>query len=112
MFMDVNRIKYVNGTKVEMTTEEIAARDAEEAAYQPPAAPTTYRLYKSTLIRRVTEQEAVVLSAVLDAAPVKSKMLWDASEWLDNADPLFTDLSAAIAGALGAKRAAEILGRE
>lgn len=71
-----------------------------------------YRLYKSTLIRRLTEGEAVTLTALLDASPVKSKMLWEASEWLGSDDPLFADLTVAIAGALGAERANEILGRE
>jgi hypothetical protein len=80
--------------------------------YEAPVTPTNYRLYKSTLIRRLTEQEATTLKALLAAAPDKSQMLWDASEWLDSADPLFLTLREAIAGALGSDRADEILARE
>lgn len=77
--------------------------------YVAPAEPANYRLYKSTLIRRLTEAEAVTLTALLDASPVKSKMLWNASEWLGSDDPLFANLQQAIGSALGASRAAEIL---
>lgn len=80
--------------------------------YVAPAEPTSYRLYKSTLIRRLTEAEAVTLTALLDASPVKSKMLWNASEWLGSDDPLFANLQQAIGSALGEERAAEILSRE
>lgn len=80
--------------------------------YVPPTAPTSYQLYKSTLVRRLTEQEAVTLTAVLEGSPVKSRMLWDASEWLDSSDPLFSDLSDAISAALGTERASDILERE
>lgn len=88
------------------------ANGGKISAYKPSPEPTNYRLYKSTLIRRLTETEAVTLSAVLDASPVKSKMLWDASEWLDSSDPMFADLTAAIGSALGSARAVEILARE
>lgn len=80
--------------------------------YVEPVRPLGYRLYKSTLIRRLTEAEAVMLTALLDASPVKSKMLWDASEWLGSDDPLFSNLQQAIGGALGAARAGEILAQE
>ena len=81
-------------------------------AYVAPPISTAYRLYKSTLIRRLNETEAVTLTALLDAASTKSKMLWAASEWLGSDDPLFLTLSGAIGQALGASRAAEILAAE
>lgn len=87
------------------TPEAVAAYKLTNAS----AEPTGYRLYKSTLIRRLTEAEAKMLTALLDASPVKSKMLWNASEWIGSDDPLFETLEAAIGGALGAERAAEIL---
>lgn len=71
-----------------------------------------YRLYKSTLIRRLTETEAVALTALLKSSPVKMQMLWDASEYLVSDDPLFDDLTMAISGALGEDRASEILGED
>lgn len=82
-----------------------------EAFNEPaaPALPSEYRLYKSTLIRRLSEQEAVALAVLLDGSPVKSRMLWDASEWLGSDDPLFATLQQAIGTALGPDRAAEIL---
>ena len=83
-------------------------------AFTPPPVVATgpYQLYKSTLIRRLTEDEASTLFAVLAAAPVKSKMLWDASEWLGSDDPLFGDIKAAISAALGVERSNAILARE
>jgi len=77
-----------------------------------PNKPTTYRLYKSTLIRRLSESEAVSLTALLKSSPVKMQMLWDASEYLVSDDPLFDDLTMAISGALGEDRASEILGED
>lgn len=102
--------KTVNGVEVEMSADEIA--DFLADAISQPNPSKNYRLYKSTLVRRLTEAEATTLKAVLNAAPDKSQMLWAASEWLDSADPLFLTLKSAIAQALGAKRADEILGGE
>lgn len=79
---------------------------------EPVVEPQGYRLYKSTLIRRLTENEAVVLTALLAGSPVKSQMLWNASDFLMSVDPLFVDLTSAIASVLGQKRAGEILAEE
>lgn len=105
--MEGKVVSIVNGSlKVEFP---IAPKPAEP---EPTPEPTTYQLYKSTIIRRLDDDEAVTIQAVIEQVPVKMRMLWDASEWVDSADPLFTDLTAAITGALGAARAAQILARE
>ena len=75
----------------------------------PPASNEPFRLFKSTLVRRLTEGEAETLKSLLDAAPAKSRMLWEASEWLGSDDPLFATLEQAIGSAIGADRAADIL---
>lgn len=71
-----------------------------------------YRLYKSVLIRRLSEDEAITLTALLKSSAVKMQMLWDASEYLVTDDPLFDDLTMAISSALGEDRASEILGED
>lgn len=90
---------------------EAAGGDISEYV-EPVVEPQGYKLYKSTLIRRLTENEAIVLTALLAGSPVKSQMLWNASEWLSSVDPLFVDLTTAIASVLGQKRAGEILAEE
>lgn len=98
----------VNGVLVEMTPGEIAERAALDATWVVPQAPAN-RIFKSTIIRRLSDQEAEILFGVLASAPVKSRMLWDASEWIGSDDMLFGTLQAAIGAALGESRASEIL---
>lgn len=71
-----------------------------------------YYLYKSTFIRRVTNEEASTMRGVLNAATDKLQMLYDAVEYFVSDDLLFNELMAATSHALGASRASELLKEE
>lgn len=101
-------IKIVDGEEVEMTPEEISEWESLSTAPHLPV----HRLYKSTMVRRLTDEEAVTLKGVLETSSVKLQMIWAASEWLDNSDPLFVTLKTAITQALGVVRADEVLREE
>lgn len=82
-----------------------------------PNAP--YKLFKSTFIRRMqdgsepgTVDEAEIMEAVLAAAPARLRLLYNSVEYFISNDELFESLRAAVAAALSAERADELLARE
>ena len=78
------------------------------AAYVPPL-PPAFRLFKSVFISRLNEAEAQTLEAVLGQASAKLRLLFNSVEYFVSDDPLFAELHAAVAAALGAPRADELL---
>lgn len=70
-----------------------------------------YNLYRSVFIRRMSEQEVQTMEAVLQnpATPAKLRMMFYAVDYFVSDDPLFAQLSAAVAATLGAERAGELL---
>lgn len=83
-----------------------------EAASAPPApdaSPSPTRLYKASLWRRLTDDEAVTLDAALSASPTRLRRIFDAAQFLDTADADFPALRFGIVAALGEQRAAEVL---
>jgi len=79
--------------------------------YEPPP-PAPYVLYKSTFIRRMSVQEAETMEGVLAAADAKLRLLFNSVEYFVSDDPLFADLRAAVATALGQQRADDLLAPE
>ncbi|MFD1945081.1 hypothetical protein [Paradevosia shaoguanensis] len=81
----------------------------DEAAIEPLPAP--YQLYRSVFIRRMSEQEVLTMEAVLQnpATPAKLRMMFYAVDYFVSDDPLFAQLSAAVAATLGEERAGELL---
>lgn len=72
-----------------------------------PEPPTNYVLFKSTFIRRMSEEEAAIMEMILAApeTPAKLRLLFNSVEYFVSDDPLFDNLMAAVAAALGADRA-------
>lgn len=103
--------KIVDGIIVEMAPEEVAAWEAEQATYTPPAA-SAYRLFKSTFIRRMTSAEADVMEGVLAQADAKLRLLFNSVEYFVSDDELFSDLRDAVASSLSEQRADELLAPE
>jgi len=79
-----------------------------------PEPQTNYVLFKSTFIRRMSEEEAVIMERVLGRAetPAKLRLLFNSVEYFVSDDPLFGDLMVAVAAALGAERAQTLLASE
>lgn len=71
--------------------------------------PQAYRLYKSVFISRLSGGEAETMEAVLVAADAKLRLMFNSVEYFISDDPLFATLIAAVGGALGSGRAAELL---
>jgi len=78
----------------------------------PPSGPETMpptTLAKADLWRRLTEEEAEVLDAALEAAPPRLRRIYEAAAYLDHSDADFPALRAGIASALGEARADAVL---
>jgi hypothetical protein len=82
--------------------------DAPEPSPGPGPAPVT-RTLKSDIWRRCTDEEAELLEAALNAAPVRLRRLFDDSTILESNWPEYETLRAGIVGAVGEERAAELL---
>lgn len=59
--------KLVDGHLVPLTSDEIAARAAEEAAYVPPV--PTFKLRASDFLLRFTEDERAAMRAIAQTVP-------------------------------------------
>lgn len=83
---------------------------ADYLAPSPPA----YRLFKSVFIARLDEEqnEPETMEATLAAAPAKLRLLFNSVEYFVSDDPLFAELHASVALALGAQRADQLLAAE
>ena len=93
--------RMVDGQLVAMTPEEIAAWEAERAAYVSPE-PPPYRVYKLIFIQRQTPEEAATLEAALNAEDAKMRLMYNAAEYFQSDDSLFAYLHWVVANALGA----------
>jgi hypothetical protein len=94
--------KIVNGQLVEMTPEEVASWEAEQAAYEPPPAPP-YKVYKSVFIQRLGPPEAALLEAALQAEDPKLRLMYNAVEYFMSDDPLTAYLHWVVSVALGSE---------
>lgn len=98
--------KYVNGELVEISTEELEEHMLsipEEVVFLPK------KLYKSTLIRRMTVEEASQLKEILDNENAWLQMVYNATEWFDMADALASYMHMIISETVGEERANELL---
>ena len=89
-------------TVIPMTPEEIAA-------LPPSPPPPPRRIAKADIWRRVTDAEAVLLDALLNAQPVRLRRMWEDAQYLSTDDDLFPQVEAALVGLFGAPRTAELL---
>lgn len=96
-----------------VTVEPPAVPDGERARWAgsawalEPAAPAHWRVLKSTLCARMTEEEAEALEALLATLPAKTRQRWQAVRWVWSDDPEL--LAAAAALDWGEARLAELL---
>lgn len=102
--------KMVDGVIIEMTEQEEAEFRASLPA--PVPAPTLTKLYKATLWRRVSDEEAELLHGALAQAPFRLRLIFEAAQHLDTTDDDFPALRAGVVAALGEARADEILAPE
>jgi hypothetical protein len=73
----------------------------------PPGPPVTTQ--KADIWRRCTDNEADTLSNLLAALPARKRNLYNDCNYLDHADPFFTELATAVGQAIGQERAAIVL---
>jgi len=73
---------------------------------------SAYRLYKSTFISRLSDDEAEIMETVLSAAPAKLRLMFNSVEYFVSDDPLFDTLHQTVSGALTPTRADELLAQE
>lgn len=71
-----------------------------------------YRIGKSTPWRRMTDTEAVAVSAAIKQQSVREQMIYDAASYIDSGDPLFDTLKQVLVALFGEKRADELLAPE
>jgi len=76
--------------------------------YEPPAPPAT-RIFKSVIIRRLTETEAATWEAALQAAPAKMRLFFNSLEYFVSDDPDYPTLVGAMMQAFGEERTAQLL---
>lgn len=79
------------------------------APFQAPPAPPKTKLYKSTLVRRMSREEAEAFEAMLAAEEAWFRMLYNSVEWFDVSDALVTYLHYSIVAHTGETRAGELL---
>ncbi len=79
------------------------------APYESGPAPNLTRISKADLWRRLTDEEAELLDAALQAAPVRLRRVFEAAQYMDVNDPDYAALRSGIVEALGAVRAEEVL---
>lgn len=65
----------------------------------------SYKLFKSTFINRLTNEEAEIMETTLASADAKLRLLFNSIEYFKSDDPLFQVLNGAVASALGQERA-------
>lgn len=90
---------------------EWEAEGNEIPPYVPPEIEpvTSYQLFKSTFISRMTDLEAASMETVLAGAPAKMRLMFNSVEYFVSDDLLFDDLKTAVSEALGPVRAMELL---
>lgn len=77
-----------------------------------PEPPSFYAIAKTTPWLRMTDEEAVVVRAAMDAAPVRLQEIYKAAQFLQSNDALWPTLHAILAAHLSPGRADELLARE
>ena len=93
--------------------EEVADNSAELLEFLNPPASTAYTIAKSTPWIRMTGDEAELITGAMQQADARLKGIYDASTFLNSADPLWTTLHDMIATTLNSStRADELLAPE
>lgn len=82
------------------------------AAYKPPVLITSYSIAKTTPWLRMTDEEAEIMEAELNASTSKERQMYAAATYLYSGDPLWVTLKQKLTSAFGANRADELLARE
>lgn len=80
------------------------------SAQAPGSVP--YQIAKTTPWRRMTENEAAILDAIMSETSARTKQIYMAAQYLSSDDELWGTLHAIIAEALGNSRADELLAPE
>ena len=96
----------------DMTADELASLKQVQSVLSPGAS-TSYTIAKSTPWIRMTGEEAELITGAMQQADARLKGIYDASTYLNSADPLWTTLHDMIATTLGStSRADELLAPE
>lgn len=98
----------VDGVKVPLTPQEIA----EYEGYIPPPESTDYRISKTTPWRRMTSEEAEIVTGVLNETESRIQQIYQAAIYLDSSDELWPVMWQTLSDAFGEDRADEILAPE
>lgn len=75
----------------------------------PPPSPAPYRLYRSALVRRLTNAEAASLEVLLNSEEPYLRLLYNSSDYFMSDDALFAYLATVLEEALGETRASQLL---
>jgi hypothetical protein len=95
----------------DMTEDELASLAQIQSVLNAPA-DTKYRIGKSTPWRRMTDEEAVIVSNAMKQQTIKNQMIYDAASYIDTSDELFGTLKGLLTQLFAAKRADELLAPE
>lgn len=90
------------------TAEEIEQQRLEQEAQEQAEIAQRFT-YKTDIWQRVTEEEAEVLDAALNAAPAKQRRMWDDSLSVEHSSDYYVLLKAQMVGVFGEARTDEIL---
>lgn len=82
-----------------------AALDAVLAFYRPAPVITT----KADLFRRASDAEAEMIDTALKTGSLRERLIFEAAQYLDHADPLFASMRTALAGMFSEARADQLL---
>jgi hypothetical protein len=89
--------------------EELPNDDAELVAFLNPPVPETYRLFKTTLWMRLSDEDAEIVMAAKDMQPAKFRGIWDDAQVIESDSEFFDTLKSFLTVTLGAEKAGTLL---
>lgn len=96
-------------TERDMTPEEEAQREADQAAWEEAQKNAPYEVSKMVMWARMTDPEAETVQAAMLEQPARMQGIWAGASKVVSNSQFFGDLQAFLTGVLGEERAAQIL---
>jgi hypothetical protein len=112
---DDGKISLVSAGPQEFASEAIDDGEQEVVDFLASlqiASSDGYQISKTTPWLRMTDEEAEIMTAAMDAAPARLRAIYNAASFLQSTDPLWPTLRGLLASALSPERADELLAPE
>lgn len=116
--IDGNQVVMTPVLDGDLTIEDIAKKDVPEGipwkiiddeSLQKVEEDIAYEISKVEIIRRMTTAEATSAELLIASADAKFRLMWSSANIIRSDDEWFPLLNAALAGAFGEERAAQLL---